>query len=760
MGKQEEPITVDESPVIEKGPPALAHPFFTSRPASSTSTIPRSNGAPTRMKVALSASWPDAESQHVRGPTHDSSAMASGGGRCLPFKRRRLNHRSHQEFADFDYSSLAPNLARFQPSSPGLVDVSGDEVEVPLLRAHQRHPALARLAGPNDDQHSELWCEKYRPLQAAEVLGNEAHAMYLKDWLQALELRVTDDRQLPNGIDASRPTVNGEKKRTVIRTVDKSQRRKRKRRTDDWIVSDDELSGTEWPEDPIEDWGAADDGTLSDHGSTASSAGPPPFLTTPRPTRHLPAHDFSQRLANAILLSGPPGCGKTAAVYACAHELGWDVFEVYPGIGKRSGAGLMSLVGEVGRNHLVRKAPVTGGVPFEKLLFAGNKSARYQLSSGTPEQPISLDSSSPPDTGYGSIESPASTGMDRTVAQARLPTPEASGVRQSVILLEEVDVLFREDAGFWQAVIGLLKDSHRPVIMTCNDPTLVPIDDLPLQEQLRFEAPEVTLQDSYLQCIARVEGHNLPRKVVSGIREGSSDLRQAINSLQWTCSGKYDLKSLRKDRTVSRSFDQDLNEASLAPVRRLECYASFLDYRSFVDAYLRRPAGRSMQALEPDRSEPSLDDEQGHVTVRKPHPADADVGIATYLHDEQFADEIDATAISQFSHVLPTLDREPAAESTGITSLLTYLAPLIPISSYLLPRAPVIVDYAPYVRAMVRADDEGAEADEAQEAARLSRAGRPLRLAAAKFNTRLPYARWISLDDLALAEARRGSLGF
>ncbi|EJU06100.1 hypothetical protein DACRYDRAFT_43964, partial [Dacryopinax primogenitus] len=232
--------------------------------------------------------------------------------------------------------------------------------------------------------------------------------------------------------------------------------------------------------------------------------------TTPRPARQLPAHDFAQRLTNSILLSGPSGCGKTAAVYACAKELGWDVFEVYPGIGKRSGQGLMALVGEVGRNHLVRKAPV-GKIAFEKFPFAGSPPARNPLQSGTQQQPISIDSSSPPDNGIEFIESIDSSGTNRTTAQqqARLPTPapETARVRQSVILLEEVDVLFREDAGFWQAVVALVKDSHRPVIMTCNDPSLVPMEDLPLQEHLMLEPPASELLISYLQCITSAEGH-------------------------------------------------------------------------------------------------------------------------------------------------------------------------------------------------------------------------------------------------------------
>lgn len=103
-------------------------------------------------------------------------------------------------------------------------------------------------------------------------------------------------------------------------------------------------------------------------------------------------------LTNLILLLGKVGTGKTSSVHAVAAELGWQVFEVYPGIGKRGARDIEGYVGEVAKNHTVWKAN-----PFE--------TARKRLEVDVQE--------------------------------------EGRGVKQSLILFDEIDVLFKEDKDFW-----------------------------------------------------------------------------------------------------------------------------------------------------------------------------------------------------------------------------------------------------------------------------------------------------------------------
>ena len=315
-------------------------------------------------------------------------------------------------------------------------------------------PAVARLVGlkPADKPSSNRpWADRWRPSCAREVLGNEQSAIYLRDWLRALELQLEENTtnsfpanssQDHKKTEVSRKTImRGIKRPRVIRAVDKTRRKRLRLDSDDdednWIVytDDEEDIGVDCNHFDEFDEIVVNDPPVSSPSSSIHES--QEVADKPEEPTHL------GQLHNTILLTGPPGCGKTASVYACAEELGWDVFEVYPGIGRRNGLSIDNLIGEVGKNHLVTQTR-TSGDTLRSFLQSNAK----QKSVG---EHTALSQLSPRKRGT----------IEVTPASAR-------SVQQSLILLEEVDILFKEDANFWTTVTKIIRECKRPVVCTCN----------------------------------------------------------------------------------------------------------------------------------------------------------------------------------------------------------------------------------------------------------------------------------------------------
>lgn len=327
------------------------------------------------------------------------------------------------------------------------VGLATDEYLHSIPECHLReYPAIRRAVDsfhnrddmPQSTASRRPWVNKWYPRCTQEVLGNESSALYLRDWLSALQLQFLTTQAISEGSaqgsqEQPKSQLDKKKRPNIVREVD---RRRKKRR----IYSDDEKEA---------EWIDYSDLLLPEELDDNSKSQQNPPVTTG-------SHTFEQ-LHNTILLTGPCGSGKTSSVYACAEELGWEVFEVYPGIGRRSGSNVDLFVGAAGKNHIVHTAstredatlnlnPVSPGFPRTKT---EEPSDVYDItvegdSSKLHVQPLSIE-----------------------IADGQRP------FRQSLILLEEVDILFKEDINFWPWVIQFIKQCKRPVICTCNGTDII-----------------------------------------------------------------------------------------------------------------------------------------------------------------------------------------------------------------------------------------------------------------------------------------------
>ncbi|CAD6949973.1 unnamed protein product [Tilletia controversa] len=519
--------------------------------------------------------------------------------------------------------------------------------------------------------------------------------------------------------------------------------------------------------------------TSSTPRSNRTATAAPQSPTRPAKSRH----SFGDHLTNCILLAGPTGVGKTASVYACASELGFEVFELFPGVGKRTGKEIESAVGALAANHMVagggsgggagsrnkKKAPAKAGsivAAFRKLSEVG-PSAENGDATDSPGDGLAGASTGasviPP---QGNSDSPidVDTQTDTVskgpamLSPSRLRHPNS--VRQSLILIEEADILFEDDKGFWPALIQLIGRSRRPVIITCNDVSAVPVEDLPLQTTLTFVPPTSEEVVPYLQHVAQQEDHQLSSTDALRLYEGTSsaldgdtlslaglvhggstrlqaraavwgaektrtdgpipvlDLRLTLNELQfWS---KPEQASVHETKVPNGDADtagllQSVEACDLKEICR------YSDALSFAEANLRSPFSTVTEVHEPNAYHPlsssAARDQIQHEHARmllKPAWRDEQQIMAEcgYVQTELFR----SACISLVSSLWPSApESDCTREVQGRiehSELLAALGkdsgsrPLISNLSLSRPPAPALVlDYAPYLRAMVRADD-------------------------------------------------------
>ncbi|MEQ2283753.1 hypothetical protein AMECASPLE_014864 [Ameca splendens] len=354
-----------------------------------------------------------------------------------------------------------------------------------------------------------LWTDKYVPRHSSEVIGNFASVNKLHSWLKKWKLR-----------------ADGDQRRQV-------EERKR------------------------------EDNNLWDCGDFQGEAGLEDRGKEP--------------LSKAMLLTGPSGVGKTAAVYACAQELGFKVFEVNCS-SQRSGRQVLSQLKEVTQSHLVDSP---GEDPLKPAYFnnysansftaksvalpgkmqlaskSKTRAARNLSSSGRKfkAKPASvtlahyfkmkgkadrLDISYTSTAGKPETEEVenSSAGCDQTV-------PKSKKTATSLIVFEEVDVVFEDEVGFLTAIKAFMATTKRPVVLTAGDPLFKERFDCYLDEII-FKTPSAVNICNYLQLVCLAEGFRLPSEDASSLfRLTCGDVRRCLLQLQlwvnssgrWTSQG-------------------------------------------------------------------------------------------------------------------------------------------------------------------------------------------------------------------------------
>ncbi|XP_027024103.2 ATPase family AAA domain-containing protein 5b [Tachysurus fulvidraco] len=330
------------------------------------------------------------------------------------------------------------------------------------------------------------WTEKFRPRSSDEVVGNEAAVRKLYSWLK--EWRVRADVE-----------------------------ERRKRREERRMKAESDGS-----------WDCGD------------------FEGDPR------MEECEGELCNTLLIHGPTGAGKSAAVFACAEQLGFNVLEVNSS-SMRSGRLVLSQLRESTQSHQVG-APQSSASLSHTPAAASQKEAPQKSVSSYRNPALSSGAAArkkrqkfvtltPYFTEAGTHVNKHSKRPQDTRAAGDVPLYGSRGTEGrrapiSLILFEEVDVVFEEDVGFLTAVKSLMCTTKRPIVMTTNDPSFGESLDGRFVE-VRFKTPATESVVSYLQCVCVVQSVKPdPKHIRSVLQENKGDVRKSVLELEmWARSG-------------------------------------------------------------------------------------------------------------------------------------------------------------------------------------------------------------------------------
>ncbi|PGH23791.1 hypothetical protein AJ80_02221 [Polytolypa hystricis UAMH7299] len=601
LGKAPPKSSVTTEQVFSSHGPMTEAPPVVSRPGEShinAFNLPQfrttfGSGQPGSMKLRepIEPIWPSHEMIHIR----DSGAYRGidlDGKQPVQYKKRKAKHTrpgilqsesvlSQQFHADCQHSNAEPRSKILRHPKKELYTgntLQGIVEEVLRGRGEQqgrsthkrRHLAVDHLLSSirssttsfdRGDCDEIPWTQKYAPSTADEVLQNGPEAIVLRSWLQNLVI---------SSVDTGALSKQDTKIKPQNREIGKGRKKRRKKAKglDNFIVSSDD---EEFEMDELAD---------SEEDELAGGVTVPSKRTIVRSGNLAVESERSREkrpVANSVIISGPSGCGKTAAIYAVAKELGFEVFEINAG-SRRSARDVVERVGDMTQNHLVQLLKQMDENGSANLL------SEQELSNTKP------DNSKQQTMGSFFKQNPSKSATSKekiAIPNVRSQQEGSSKAqhsqKQSLILLEEVDVLFDEDKQFWGGVLALLSQSKRPVIMTCNDENLLPLNDLSYHAILRFRHPPCDLATDYLFVLCVKEGHILDRRGISALYTVlRRDLRATIMQLNFWCqisvgSEKSGIDWMVHHRPQSTGHEA---EAELPKVRSLDTYVHGMGWLS------------------------------------------------------------------------------------------------------------------------------------------------------------------------------------
>ncbi|KAA8538484.1 hypothetical protein F0562_028145 [Nyssa sinensis] len=271
--------------------------------------------------------------------------------------------------------------------------------------------------------------------------------------------------------------------------------------------------------------------------------------------------DEAVSLKNVLLVTGPVGSGKSAAIYACAKEQGFQVIEVNAS-DWRNGTLVKKKFGEAVESHWLQWTPEKPVGSESNLLFKSSQAIPNATDAqGFNNEVIELISLSDEEDSQNASGLPG-----KFICEENRASIDQSEIK-TLLLFEDVDATLYEDRGFLGTIQQLAETARRPMILTSNSNNPVLPNNLDRLE-VCFTLPSLKelLHHMYMVCAAE-KANVQPCLLERFIGFCQGDIRKTIMHLQFWCQGQRYGKDSKVQRTYGPLlFDLDAGHRILPKI--------------------------------------------------------------------------------------------------------------------------------------------------------------------------------------------------
>nr|XP_043626638.1 uncharacterized protein LOC122598097 [Erigeron canadensis] len=347
--------------------------------------------------------------------------------------------------------------------------------------------------------------------------------------------------------------------------------------------------------------------------------------------------DEGTDLKNVLLVTGPVGSGKSAAIYACAKELGFQVIEVNTS-DWRNGALVKQKFGEAVESHWLKRSMPNIKNPDSKSQLKSPSTTcnveDVQRSANDVIELIPLSDDEDSDNVGGLVVKPISS---------------QNGTK-TLILFEDVDASLYEDRGFLTTIQQLAETAKRPMILTSNsdDPDL-PNNLDRIEVNFTIPSSKELLNLMYMVCKAE-KAEIEPCLAERFIDYCQGDIRKTIMLLQFWCQGQKQKKDSEvRNKYAPLVFDTDAGHHVLPQMIPS-------GYTSKLSEMIENEITKSVLLTEKDVSFMEIIEEEEEVELNDTHGIEAkkDEMLRRHCYDQ------DGNDFCVTTNELPSISNSPA----------------------------------------------------------------------------------------------------